>query len=73
LIYGAAFLIVALLPLASLPRSIWLGGLAMIPAVWVTIKIWQDPEQCYRHAPVSAGALVSFLLLSLGMGIGVLI
>jgi 1,4-dihydroxy-2-naphthoate octaprenyltransferase len=73
LIYGAAFLIVALLPLASLPRSIWLGGLAMIPAVWVTIKIWQDPEQCYRHAPISAGALVSFLLLALGMGVGVII
>jgi 1,4-dihydroxy-2-naphthoate octaprenyltransferase len=73
LIYGAAFLIVALLPLASLPRSIWLGGLAMIPAAWVTVKIWQDPERCYRHAPVSAGALVSFLLLSLGMGVGVII
>ena len=73
LIYGAAFLIVALLPLASLPRSIWLGGLAMIPAAWVTVKIWHDPEQCYRHAPVSAGALVSFLLLSLGMGVSMII
>jgi 1,4-dihydroxy-2-naphthoate octaprenyltransferase len=73
LIYGVAFLIVALLPLASLPRSIWLGGLAMVPAVWVTVKTWQDPEQCYRHAPVSAGALISFLLLSLGMGVGVII
>lgn len=73
LIHGSAFLIVALLPLAGLPRSIWLGGLAMIPAAWVTIETWQDPEQCYRHAPVSAGALVMFLLLSLGMGLGVII
>jgi 1,4-dihydroxy-2-naphthoate octaprenyltransferase len=73
LIQGSAFLIVALLPLAGLPRSIWLGGLAMFPAAWVAIRTWQDPEQCYRHAPVSAGALITFLLLSLGMGAGVII
>jgi 1,4-dihydroxy-2-naphthoate octaprenyltransferase len=72
-IQGSAFLIVALLPLAGLPYSIWLGGLAMIPAAWVAIRLWQDPEQCYRHAPVSAGALVTFLSLALGMGVGVII
>ncbi len=72
-IQGSAFLIVALLPLAGLPYSIWLGGLAMIPAAWVAIRLWQDPEQCYRHTPVSAGALVTFLSLALGMGVGVII
>lgn len=73
LIQGSAFLMVALLPLAGLPRSIWLGELAIIPAAWVAIRVRQDPEQCYRHAPVSAGALVSFLLLSLGMGTGLIL
>ncbi len=73
LIYGSAFLLVALLPLAGLPHSIWLGGFAMIPAAWLVIRTWQDPEQCYRHTPVSAGALATFLSLSLGMGVGVII
>jgi len=72
LIQGSAFLVLALLPLAGLSRGIWLGGLAAIPAAWVSVRIRQDPERCYRHAPVSAGALVSFLLLSLGMGLGAL-
>ena len=72
-IQGSAFLIVASLPTFGLPRGIWLGGAAIIPAVWVAVKTWQDPERCYRTVPVSAGALISFLLLSLGMGIGVLI
>jgi 1,4-dihydroxy-2-naphthoate octaprenyltransferase len=71
-IQGSAFLVVASLPAFGLPHSIWLGGVAIIPAAWVAVKTWQDPERCYRTAPVSAGALVSFLLLSLGMGIGVL-
>ncbi|MGI9285552.1 MAG: prenyltransferase [Pseudomonadales bacterium] len=73
LIQGSAFLIVALLPLMGLPRGIWLGGLALVPAAWVAVRTWQDPERCYRHAPVSGGALIAFLLLSLGMGVGVLI
>ena len=72
-IQTSAFLIVASLPAFGLPRSIWLGGAAIVPAVWVAVKTWQDPQRCYRTAPVSAGALVSFLLLSLGMGIGVLL
>jgi 1,4-dihydroxy-2-naphthoate octaprenyltransferase len=73
LIQGSAFLIVALLPAFGLPRGVWLGGVAIIPAAWVAVKTWQDPESCYRNAPVSAGALLSFLLLSVGMGLGVLI
>lgn len=72
-IYGCAFLAVALLPLLGMSRGIWFGGVALIPAAWVAVRVWRNPEQCYRHAPVSAGALLSFLLLSLGMGIGVLV
>lgn len=72
-IQAGAFLMVALLPVVGLPPGIWLGGIAVIPAAWVAVQTWRDPDQCYRHAPVSGGALVTFLLLSLGMGIGVLI
>lgn len=72
-ILGTAFLLLAFLPLASLPRGVWLGGIALIPAAWVAVRTWQDPEQCYRYAPVQALSLVTFLLLSLGMGVGLLL
>ncbi|MGI9296162.1 MAG: prenyltransferase, partial [Pseudomonadales bacterium] len=73
LIQGVAFLFVTLLPFMGLPRGVWLGGVALIPASWVAVQAWRDPEQCYRHVPVSGGALVTFLMLSLGMGLGVLV
>ena len=72
-IYAAAFVLVTLLPSFGLPRGVWLCGVAVIPALWVVVRTWRDPEQCYRKAPVSVGALLSFLSLSLGMGIGVLV
>lgn len=73
LLQGSAFLLLAALPLLGLPRGVWLGLPAIVPATWVAIRTWQDPERCYRQASVSAGALVSFLLLSLGSGVGVLL
>lgn len=72
-IQAVAFLIVGLLPLAGVTATVWLGGAAVVPAAWTAAKVWQDPERCYRHAPVSPGALVSFLVLSAGMGAGVLL
>lgn len=69
-IYAAALAIVALLPAAGLPRGIWLGGISLVPALWVAKKTWEDPEACFRHAPVNAGALLAFLLLSAGMSAG---
>jgi 1,4-dihydroxy-2-naphthoate octaprenyltransferase len=73
LIQASAFVLLAVLPLAGLPRGVWLGGIAIIPAAWVALRTWQDPDQCYRHAPVNALSLITFLLMSLGTGIGLLL
>jgi len=72
-IYGAAILMIATAPLAGLPAGVLLGTIAAVPAAWVVVRVWRDPESCFRHAPVSAGALVAFLASSLGMGLGVLV
>lgn len=73
LIQASAFLILALLPLSGLPKTIWLGYVAMIPSVITSYYVWQSPDECYRHHPISPLALIAFLLLSLGCSIGVLI
>ncbi len=73
LLQASAFLILALLPLAGLPTGVWLGGIAIIPSALLSYRVWQDPEQCYRHYPISPLALIAFLLMSLGSGLGLLI
>ena len=74
LIYLLAFGLMVFLPwLTDLPLWVWLGGLAMIPAVLACTWVWQDPETFYRQKPVQPMALITFLLYSAGAGTGVLI
>lgn len=72
LIYLAAFAILAVLPLFGLPRSIWLGGLAAIPAAFVCHHVWYAPETFYRNHPVQPAALIAFLVYPAGVGCGIL-
>lgn len=73
LIYLAAFVILTAAPLTGLPRTVWLGWLAAIPAAYACIHVWRDPETFHRSKPVQPAALITFLLYSLGTGTGVLI
>ncbi|MEX2498741.1 MAG: prenyltransferase [Wenzhouxiangellaceae bacterium] len=73
LIYLAALAIVAALPLTGLPKTVWLGGLAAVPAAWVCYHVWRQPETFYRSKPVQPAALIAFLVYSAGAGTGVLI
>ncbi len=68
----SAFLILALLPFFGLPLGVWLGGFAIIPSALAAINVWRDPEHAYRHFPVSQMALIAFLIMSLGCGLGLL-
>ena len=72
LIYLAA-LVILLLPAAGLPRTVWLGAAAMIPAGLACLWTWRDPETFHRNRPVQPAALVAFLLYSAGAGTGVLL
>lgn len=68
----SAFLVLAVLPLLGLPFSVWFGGFAIIPSALAAVNVWRDPEHAYRHFPVSQMALIAFLLMSLGCGLGLL-
>lgn len=73
LIYLAAFLLLAAMPLTGLPLAVWLGGLAAIPAAYASYQVWRRPETFHRNRPVQAAALVTFLAYSAGAGTGVLL
>ncbi|MDT8410672.1 MAG: prenyltransferase [Wenzhouxiangellaceae bacterium] len=73
LIYLAAFGVLALVPLSGLPKSVWLGGLAVIPAAYACYYTWQQPRSFHRSRPVQPAALIAFLVYSAGAGTGVLV
>lgn len=65
-----AFVILAIAPLFGLPRGVWLGGVALIPATRAARLLLADPEDTPRLVPAQAGTLLAFVLLALGGGLG---
>jgi len=72
-IYLAAFATLAALPLSGISPMVWLGGLAAIPAGYVSFQVWRAPETFHRSVPAQPMALIAFLVYSAGAGTGVLI
>jgi 1,4-dihydroxy-2-naphthoate octaprenyltransferase len=73
-IHLTAFAVLGAVPwLGDLPLGVWLGFLALPPALLASVWTWQDPESFYRHRAVQPMALLAFLLYSVGAGVGVLI
>jgi len=73
-IYLAAFALLAALPLlTALPRSVLLGLLALPTAGVAAYWTLRDPECFHRHKPVQPFALLTFVLYSTGVTIGVLL
>jgi 1,4-dihydroxy-2-naphthoate octaprenyltransferase len=68
-----AFVIIMLLPQLGLAAGSRLGLIAVIPASFLVVFVWRDPEHCYRSRPVSPLALLTFISMSLGTGIGVML
>jgi len=73
LIYGAALVLLLLLPLLGAPRAAWGGGVFVPAAVAAALAVWRDPDGFHRHAPAQPAALVAFLLYSAGAGAGILV
>jgi 1,4-dihydroxy-2-naphthoate octaprenyltransferase len=72
-IVGAAFLIVALLPLTGQPLTVWLAGLGALPAAYAATMLIRYPETFHRFASVQPAMLLSFLIYALGGGVGLLL
>jgi len=62
-----------LLPLAGISVAVWLGALCFIPAAVASRILLQHAEVTARVVPAQAMTLLSFVLYSLGSGIGLLL
>ena len=63
----------ALLPLAGITMAVWLGALFIVPAAVASRILLQHAEVTERVIPAQALTLLSFVLYSLGSGIGLLL
>ena len=74
LIYLTGFLLLLFIPvLTDLTKWVWLGFLALVPALAAMIWCWSDPETFHRHRPVQVMALLTFVLYSVNVALGVLL
>lgn len=71
LIYATAFLMLVILPLLTeISPLVWLGLLAIPPAVLASYWTLADPQTFHRHKPVQPMALITFVVYSIGTTIG---
>jgi 1,4-dihydroxy-2-naphthoate octaprenyltransferase len=67
---AAAFVLLVLAPLFGLSRGAWLGAIAFVPASLAARSLRRHPEATARIVPAQKQALLAFLLLALGSGLG---
>ena len=72
-IYAAGFGLLAASSLVGLPGSVLLGFVALPTAVYASAMVWRAPETFYRTQPVQPAALLTFVLYSLAVGVGILL
>lgn len=68
-----AFGLLALLPLTGASAWVWLGFIGLPPAIGAARRLLSGSEDTARLIPAQARTLVSFLLLSAGAGISLLL
>lgn len=64
---------IVFLPFLGLPRTAWLGGIALVPAAVASALLVLYPETTARIIPAQKLTLLSFLLMALGTGAGALL
>lgn len=73
LLIGAAFVLLALLPLFGLPTTIWLAAIALPPGWVAAHRLLRHPEETREIVPAQAWTLLTFLLFSIGAAAGLLV
>jgi 1,4-dihydroxy-2-naphthoate octaprenyltransferase len=73
LVAATAFSLLLCLPLLGVERGVWLGMVGVIPAIRAGRLLRAHPEQTPQVVPAQALTLLSFLLLSLGCGLGLVL
>jgi len=69
-IYGAGFVLLAVLAALGPSPGVGLGFVALPTAGYACARVWADPETFYRFYPVQPAALLTFVLYALGVGAG---
>lgn len=72
LVLGAAFAGVMILPLLGVPRGVWLGAFAILPAILAATALRAAPTNTARIIPAQGRTLLAFVLYALGAGLGLL-
>jgi 1,4-dihydroxy-2-naphthoate octaprenyltransferase len=72
-IVALAFTILALLPLAGLPGTVWLGAVGLLPALRATAILLRYPEDTPRIVPAQGLTLLAFVLYAAGAAAGLLV
>jgi 1,4-dihydroxy-2-naphthoate octaprenyltransferase len=68
-----AYLMLALLPLSGLPHGVW-GGFVGLPfALRAAARLLKHHDNPAELVPAQASTLISFVLLSLGAGLGIVV
>ena len=70
---ATAFGVLFLLPLAGAPTGVWLGAAGAFPAARAALILRAHPETTSRIIPAQRLALLAFLLLAFGAGLGLLV
>lgn len=70
LVVTAAFAILAILPLYGLPLAIWLGAIGLPHGAAAAQRLQDSPETTARIVPAQGWALLSFVLMAIGAGVG---
>lgn len=73
IILVTAGITLAELPLIGIPKSIWLAGIAIPPAILAARRLWADYDHAQRLIPAQAQTLLAFVLFAVGGGVGLLI
>jgi len=69
---AAALVLVAALPALGLPEAVWLGVAGFVPAALAARVLVKNPETTAALIPAQARALLSFVLMSAGTGVGLI-
>lgn len=62
--------LIALLPAAGLPRSVWLGLAGLPFSLWAARRLVRAPETTRLVIPAQVATLLAFLVASAGMSLG---
>ncbi len=73
MIMVTAGILLAELPLIGFPRSVWIAGIAFLPAFMAARLLWVDYDHAQRLVPAQVNTLLAFVLFAVGGGVGLLI